>query len=39
MNFSYMPELKWKWGYFGVWGVIILVVVGMLTYFRRKKWL
>ena len=39
MNFSYMPELKWKWGYFGVWAVIILVVVGMLTYFRRKKWL
>jgi magnesium transporter len=39
MNFSYMPELQWKWGYFGVWGVIILVVVGMLTYFRRKKWL
>ncbi len=39
MNFNYMPELQWKWGYFGVWGVIILVVVGMLTYFRRKKWL
>ncbi|MCJ7626341.1 MAG: magnesium/cobalt transporter CorA, partial [Anaerolineaceae bacterium] len=38
MNFSYMPELQWKWGYFVVWGVIITVVVGMLTYFRRKKW-
>ena len=25
-------------GYFGVWGVIITVVVGMLAYFRRKKW-
>jgi magnesium transporter len=39
MNFSYMPELRWKWGYFIVWGVIISVVVGMLTYFRKKKWL
>ncbi len=39
MNFKYMPELEWKWGYFMVWGVIILVVLGMLAYFRRKKWL
>jgi len=39
MNFNYMPELQWKWGYFIVWGVIISVVVGMLTYFRKKKWL
>jgi magnesium transporter len=39
MNFSYMPELKWKCGYFIVWGVIISVVVGMLIYFRKKKWL
>jgi len=38
MNFNYMPELKWKWGYFMVWGVIICVVLGMLAYFRRKKW-
>jgi len=38
MNFSNMPELSWKWGYPMVWGVIISVVVGMLTYFRRKKW-
>ncbi|MBU1659971.1 MAG: magnesium/cobalt transporter CorA [Chloroflexi bacterium] len=38
MNFRYMPELQWKWGYFGVWGVVISVVAGMLAYFRRKKW-
>jgi len=38
MNFQYMPELDWKWGYFMVWGVIIAVVVGMVIYFRRKKW-
>jgi len=39
MNFQYMPELHLRWGYGGVWVVIILVVTGMLTYFRRKKWL
>jgi magnesium transporter len=38
MNFQYMPELSWRWGYFMVWGVIISVVVGMVIYFRRKKW-
>jgi magnesium transporter len=38
MNFEYMPELSWKWGYAMVWGVIIAVVVGMVIYFRRKKW-
>jgi magnesium transporter len=39
MNFVYMPELQWKWGYFAVWVVIILVVLSMLYYFRRKKWI
>jgi len=39
MNFKYMPELGWKWGYAMVWGVIILIVTGMMVYFRRRKWL
>lgn len=39
MNFSYMPELEYKYGYFVIWGVMILVLVGMLIYFKRKKWL
>lgn len=38
MNFHNMPELLWPWGYYGVWGVMLLIVVAMLTYFRRKKW-
>jgi magnesium transporter len=38
MNFQYMPELSWKWGYAMVWGVIIAIVAGMVIYFRRKKW-
>jgi len=39
MNFSFMPELNWRWGYFSVWGVIIILGVSMLFYFKRKKWL
>ena len=39
MNFEFMPELKWRWAYFSVWGVILIVAVFMLIFFRRKKWL
>jgi magnesium transporter len=39
MNFEFMPELKWKWGYFGLWAIMITSTAGMLTYFRGKKWL
>ena len=39
MNFEFMPELKWRWAYFGVWGVIIVIAIAMVIYFRRKKWL
>lgn len=39
MNFQYMPELRMRWAYPTVWGVMIVVGVGMLWYFRRKKWL
>ena len=38
MNFTNMPELGWKWGYFVVWGIMLGVFVGMLIYFRKKKW-
>jgi magnesium transporter len=39
MNFHFMPELNWRWGYFTVWGIIITVGISMLFYFKRKKWL
>jgi magnesium transporter len=39
MNFEYIPELKFKYSYFILWGIFILIVVGMVMYFRRKKWL
>ena len=39
MNFNYIPELQFKYGYFGVWGVMILIFLGLVYYFRKKKWL
>ncbi|MCB4797795.1 magnesium/cobalt transporter CorA [Neotamlana laminarinivorans] len=39
MNFQYIPELHYKYGYFIVWAVMIVIIAGMLYYFKRKKWL
>jgi magnesium transporter len=39
MNFTYMPELKYKYSYFILWGIMILIFLGMLIYFKKKKWL
>ena len=39
MNFQYMPELGWHWGYPAVWFVICAIFLSMVVYFRRKKWL
>ncbi|MBN1327039.1 MAG: magnesium/cobalt transporter CorA [Candidatus Cloacimonetes bacterium] len=39
MNFKYLPELNWKWAYPVWWGISLLLISGMLFYFRRKNWL
>lgn len=39
MNFKYMPELEWKWGYPVVLCVMLIIAVGMIVFFRRKRWL
>jgi len=39
MNFEFMPELKWRWAYFGVWGIILIIGIFMLLFFKKKKWL
>jgi magnesium transporter len=39
MNFEFMPELKWHWGYFGALGLMALIGIVLLLYFRRKRWL
>jgi magnesium transporter len=38
MNFEHMPELKWDFGYFIVLGIMLLMGIGMLIWFRRKGW-
>lgn len=39
MNFEFMPELKWRGAYFVVWGIIAVVGVSMVVFFKKKKWL
>lgn len=39
MNFKYMPELEWRWGYPVIWVIMVGIGVSMLLYFRKKKWL
>ena len=39
MNFVNMPELEFKYGYFAVLGLMVLVLIAMLIYLKRKKWL
>ncbi|EON78928.1 Magnesium and cobalt transport protein CorA [Lunatimonas lonarensis] len=39
MNFDYMPELKWRYGYFVVLGLMFVAVLGMMYFFRRRRWL
>jgi magnesium transporter len=37
-NFVYLPEKDWHYGYFAMWGVMIITTMFMLWYFKRKKW-
>ncbi|MDY6838428.1 MAG: magnesium/cobalt transporter CorA [Thermodesulfobacteriota bacterium] len=39
MNFKYMPELEWHWGYFGALSIMVGVAVFMVFYFKKKTWL
>ena len=39
MNFQFMPELGWKWGYFGALGVMVIIGIIMTLFFKRKRWL
>ena len=39
MNFEHMPEIKWHWGYYLIWAVMLTVSITMLAWFRKKKWL
>ena len=39
MNFHNLPELKWKYGYFIFWIISIMIFIGMIRYFRKKRWI
>jgi magnesium transporter len=39
MNFKYMPELGWRWGYVAAWGLMLAIARVMLVVFRKMKWL
>jgi magnesium transporter len=39
MNFEHMPELTTRYGYFVVWGIMLVVAVGMLGLFWRRGWI
>jgi len=38
MNFEYMPETKWEYGYFIILGLFLVIVIFMIIYFKKKKW-
>jgi magnesium transporter len=39
MNFKFMPELEWRWGYPVIVLTMFAISISMLVYFKRKKWL
>lgn len=39
MNFEFMPELKWRYGYFLIMGFMLAIVGLMLYFFKKKKWI
>lgn len=38
MNFKYMPELNFQYGYYTILGLMFFIVIVMLFYFKKKKW-
>jgi len=38
MNFKNMPELEWQYGYFIICGIMGVILIGMIIYFRKKHW-
>lgn len=38
MNFLHMPELQWDYGYVAVLVVMLLISIGLIIYFKLKKW-
>ncbi len=39
MNFRYMPEIEWRYGYLFAWILMVAVVILLIRYFRKKNWI
>lgn len=39
MNFKFMPELESPYGYWATWAVMLVIMISLLLYFRKRKWL
>ena len=39
MNFRYLPELRWHYGYFGALGVMAISTVALWIQFKKRGWL
>ena len=39
MNFKYMPELEWPYGYYFTWLIMVVIGAAMFLYFKRKNWI
>jgi len=38
MNFENMPELKYQNGYYIVVAIMVLISIGMVVYFKKRRW-
>jgi magnesium transporter len=39
MNFKFMPELTWRWGYPALWIFMLIIFIGMTLLFKKKRWI
>jgi len=39
MNFEFMPELHWRYGYLFVWALMFAISLGLWWWFRKKQWI
>lgn len=39
MNFKYMPEITWKYGYIFFWALVLVITFILLLFFKKKKWI
>ncbi len=39
MNFKFMPELYWRYGYYLILFIMFIIGISMLVYFKKKKWI